>query len=299
MDCAYGNGDGSTRRRLQEKDIKAESHAGKSKKESNKRSNNIKVDENRSKGDIKSKDDADDLDATPIKFVKSEEEAKAQYEEEWAATCNSLYVDFINHVGCPVDAFYGGTVSYEDDPGLGVQGHDFAKAAMGGTGPTCAEIYSFHLGTNPRPVDYISERDTSPVFSIGTYLTHRFLFRLHSDADVVVDEHIVSPTVVRDCPERSVRTAKAMSGLKDGIATEGQVLNGKEQGKEGKVDIVSISSSGEHGDFTPDRVSEGSQKPGLVVNISEELLESVLLNVTNFRDGDSKVDPVKTDSAEY
>jgi len=123
--------------------------------------------------------------------------------------CNALFAMFTNRMNCPVDIFFAGV-----DP---TAVNSNFQSSSNATAPTnsCAdrERFSFHLGVNPsaRP-DYIDAWE-SPVAYEATYLTHKFVARLHHDPSVIVDEITIDKTYIQDCPSRKKKTSMTTCSL--------------------------------------------------------------------------------------
>ena len=127
--------------------------------------------------------------------------------------CNALFQMFTNRMHCPVDVYYAGFDAARIDS---------KTAPMGGKNETaplnsCEERFSFHLGVNPssRP-DYM-DAWASPVAYEATYLTHKFVARLHHDHNIIVDEIVMDRTYIQDCPDRKKTSASASIADKEGI----------------------------------------------------------------------------------
>ena len=128
--------------------------------------------------------------------------------------CNSLFSMFTNRMHCPVDVYYAGV----DPTAVNSNTMMMPKNA---TAPTnsCAERFSFHLGVNPSARDDLMDAWESPVAYEATYLTHKFVARLHHDPSIVVDEITSDKTYVQDCPSRSETTATTSVGEQEAVLT--------------------------------------------------------------------------------
>lgn len=102
--------------------------------------------------------------------------------------CNTLDIGFRNQVGCPVHVYY-----------TGMQG---ANTTTGE--PTCMEDFKFHLGLNSRPNDFMWDWKSQTKYE-GTYVGHNFVFRLAKDPSILLDEVLLQPTSVGDCPNLKQR----------------------------------------------------------------------------------------------
>jgi len=104
--------------------------------------------------------------------------------------CNTIDLGFRNQVGCPVNIYYAGMEGANLDTG---------DAA-------CSETFKFHMGVNPRPNDFMWDWDSQTKYE-GTYVGHKFVFRLAKDPSVLLDQVEVQPTIVSDCPNLKQKNA--------------------------------------------------------------------------------------------
>ena len=127
--------------------------------------------------------------------------------------CNSLFSMFTNRMHCPVDVYYAGV-----DP---TAVNSNTMTPKNATAPTnsCAERFSFHLGVNPSARDDLMDAWESPVAYEATYLTHKFVARLHHDPSIVVDEITIDKTYIQDCPTRSETSATTSVGEQEAVLT--------------------------------------------------------------------------------
>ena len=150
--------------------------------------------------------------------------------------CNALFAMFTNRMHCPVDVFYAGV-----DPTAVNSNSRSSKNATAAAINACSsgERFSFHLGVNPsaRP-DYIDAWE-SPVAYEATYLTHKFVARLHHDPNIIVDEITIDKTYIQDCPNR-----KKMASVSSSLGEQERVLSNTGINDEEKNDEFFITDFG-------------------------------------------------------
>ena len=152
--------------------------------------------------------------------------------------CNALFAMFRNRLNCPVDVFYAGV-----DPTTVNSNTRSSKnttdAAIATNACSSGERFSFHLGVSPsaRP-DYIDAWE-SPVAYEATYLTHKFVARLHHDPSIIVDEITIDKTYIQDCPNR-----KKMASVSSSLGEQERVLSNTGITDEEKNDEFFITDFG-------------------------------------------------------
>jgi len=107
--------------------------------------------------------------------------------------CNTIDLGFRNMANCPLHAYYVNPMGDEQVQALA----DYEE--VDDTKPLYEELFEFHLGINPRPLDFTWDWDSKTKFE-GTMIGHTFAFRSAEDPSILVETHTVRPTRIPDCP---------------------------------------------------------------------------------------------------
>ena len=177
--------------------------------------------------------------------------------------CNALFAMFINRMHCPVDIFYAGV----DPTAINSKVQSNKDATTAPTNMcTSGERFSFHLGVNPsaRP-DYIDAWE-SPVAYEATYLTHKFVARLHHEPSIIVDEITIDKTYIQDCPNRKKKASATTL-----VGEQGGVLSGVEEEKNDKFFITDLDAAlASRNNYTsPEKEVGTSQVPPASIALSQ------------------------------
>eukprot|EP00565_Helicotheca_tamesis_P007361 CAMPEP_0185723464 /NCGR_PEP_ID=MMETSP1171-20130828/302_1 /TAXON_ID=374046 /ORGANISM="Helicotheca tamensis, Strain CCMP826" /LENGTH=462 /DNA_ID=CAMNT_0028391169 /DNA_START=190 /DNA_END=1578 /DNA_ORIENTATION=+ len=123
--------------------------------------------------------------------------------------CNVLHRGFVNRVGCPLDIYFAGSSSTSEKTSQCMERESNFTSSESMVDPSmaCSERFKMHLGVNPSPQNYLDDWD-SPIKFEGSYLTHRFVARMRHDPRIVVDEIVMEPHVIRDCPVKRREESK-------------------------------------------------------------------------------------------
>eukprot|EP00534_Pseudo-nitzschia_fraudulenta_P003283 CAMPEP_0201118810 /NCGR_PEP_ID=MMETSP0850-20130426/2998_1 /ASSEMBLY_ACC=CAM_ASM_000622 /TAXON_ID=183588 /ORGANISM="Pseudo-nitzschia fraudulenta, Strain WWA7" /LENGTH=365 /DNA_ID=CAMNT_0047384245 /DNA_START=39 /DNA_END=1136 /DNA_ORIENTATION=- len=100
--------------------------------------------------------------------------------------CNIIDIGFRNESGQPLAVFWANQLT--DVPGEGF---------------SCAETYSFHLGTHTAPQDFMFDWGSRTKYE-GSAIGHTFVARLASDPNVVIDTYTLQTTKIVDCPSQKI-----------------------------------------------------------------------------------------------
>ena len=150
--------------------------------------------------------------------------------------CNALFAMFANRMHCPVDVFYAGV-----DPTAVNSNIRSSKNTTTAATNSCSggDRFSFHLGVNPSARPDFFDAWESPVAYEATYLTHKFVARLHHDPNIIVDEITIDKTYIQDCPNR-----KKMASVSSSLGGQERVLSNTGITDEEKNDEFFITDFG-------------------------------------------------------